>query len=322
MSIPYTYNMVDFSGLDLATINFSVVPGIYDKIVDAIGDWGVAVFYNWFFGEIPIAPQHCQVTLEDGYLMINNIIKVTEDDRVGVEGIVPSSIVEELNVTENGEYSAPHGVDGYNPVKVAVPDPPLQEKVVNENGIVTPDAGFYGLSSVNVNVSAAKFTIISTKYGEFVTGWYSSRRINRILSDGSKLLPLIWRFDSGYTCGAFYTLRDYGAVGNVINGDLVVKETLNDFYIPSLGNVTLYAYGGMSGCGMTPPNIKYYSNNVYEVDDVNAVNISGNAIIVMDNTLSSNGLFGPTNDANFGNAFNGMSTDMKNLFYELILQTQ
>lgn len=153
MSIPYTYNMVDFSGLDLATINFSVVDGIYNKIVDAIGDWGVAVFYNWFFGEIPIAPQHCQVTVEDGYLMINGIIKVTEDDKIGIDGIVPSPVIEELTVYENGEYYVPDGVDGYNPVIVDVPDPIIINRTFTENGVYRAsddDADGYGVVTVEV----------------------------------------------------------------------------------------------------------------------------------------------------------------------------
>lgn len=31
-------------------------------------------------------------------------------------------VVEELSATENGEYTAPEGVDGYNPVTVAIPE--------------------------------------------------------------------------------------------------------------------------------------------------------------------------------------------------------
>lgn len=119
--IPYPYNMVDFSGLDLATINFSVVDGIYNKIVEAIGDWGVAVFYNWFFGEIPITPQHCQVTLEDGYLMINGVIKVTSNDEVGIDGLGPQYVLVALEVTDNGEYQpSDYNADGFSSVTVEV----------------------------------------------------------------------------------------------------------------------------------------------------------------------------------------------------------
>jgi hypothetical protein len=32
-----------------------------------------------------------------------------------------AAVIEELNITSNGTYAAPNGVDGYNPIKVNVP---------------------------------------------------------------------------------------------------------------------------------------------------------------------------------------------------------
>lgn len=61
-------------------------------------------------------------------------------------------VIESKSITENGTYTAPTGVDGYNPVTVAV-QPNLQSKTATENGTVTPDTGYDGLSSVVVNVS-------------------------------------------------------------------------------------------------------------------------------------------------------------------------
>lgn len=59
--------------------------------------------------------------------------------------------VEPLSVAQNGTYTAPSG-KAYNPVSVSV-TPNLQSKTVTQNGTVTPDAGYDGLSSVVVNVS-------------------------------------------------------------------------------------------------------------------------------------------------------------------------
>lgn len=59
--------------------------------------------------------------------------------------------VESLTVTENGMTVAPAGT-AYSPVSVNV-QPTLQSKTVTENGTVTPDQGYDGLSSVVVNVS-------------------------------------------------------------------------------------------------------------------------------------------------------------------------
>lgn len=103
-------------------------------------------------------------------------------------GTTPAEpIIEPLAITENGTYTAPNGVDGYSPVSVNVPipdgyivpsgelevtengthdvtayasvnvnvpseEPLLQEKTVTENGEVTPDDGYDGLSKVVVNV--------------------------------------------------------------------------------------------------------------------------------------------------------------------------
>lgn len=59
--------------------------------------------------------------------------------------------VEPLSVAQNGTYTAPSG-KAYSPVAVNV-IPNLQSKTVTQNGTVTPDQGYDGLSSVVVNVS-------------------------------------------------------------------------------------------------------------------------------------------------------------------------
>ena len=59
--------------------------------------------------------------------------------------------VESLSVTENGTTVAPEGT-AYSPVSVNV-QPTLQIKTATQNGTVTPDAGYDGLSSVVVKVS-------------------------------------------------------------------------------------------------------------------------------------------------------------------------
>lgn len=76
-------------------------------------------------------------------------------------------VIQPLEVTENGEYTAPENVHGFNPVKVDVPiryeegyqdgykamQDGLQEKEITANGEYTADEGHTGLSKVNVNVS-------------------------------------------------------------------------------------------------------------------------------------------------------------------------
>ena len=75
-------------------------------------------------------------------------------------GPTPEPVIESLNVTENGTYTAPEGVDGYNPVTVNVPaiTPTLTSLSVTENGTYTPQAGVDGFNSVSVNVSGSVYT--------------------------------------------------------------------------------------------------------------------------------------------------------------------
>lgn len=55
--------------------------------------------------------------------------------------------LEELSVVENGEYTP--DAYGYSKVSVNIPDPPLEELSITENGVYEPSV--YGFSKVTVN---------------------------------------------------------------------------------------------------------------------------------------------------------------------------
>ena len=76
------------------------------------------------------------------------------------------AVVQPLEVTESGTYTAPDGVDGYSPVSVNVPTPEikLQEKTITENGEYTADEGFDGLAKVLVEVAGGGSNVVA-KYG-------------------------------------------------------------------------------------------------------------------------------------------------------------
>lgn len=78
-----------------------------------------------------------------------NLIPFTQGD--GKPTLAP------LEVTENGTYEAPDGVDGYSPVTVNVPTPEivLQDKTITENGTYEADEGYDGLGSVAVAVEGS-----------------------------------------------------------------------------------------------------------------------------------------------------------------------
>lgn len=67
------------------------------------------------------------------------------------------SVLESLEVTENGTYTPNEGVDGFDSVTVDVPIPEvvLQDKTITENGTYTADEGFDGLGSITVEVAGA-----------------------------------------------------------------------------------------------------------------------------------------------------------------------
>ena len=76
------------------------------------------------------------------------------------------AVIESIDITANGTYTAPTGVDGYSPVNVAVPEvikevekivevkipPVLEDKNIASNGTFSASSGFDGLGTVVVNV--------------------------------------------------------------------------------------------------------------------------------------------------------------------------
>lgn len=69
-------------------------------------------------------------------------------------------ILTDLAIDSNGVYLAVnYGADGFARVSVNV-EPPLQDKVATENGIVTADSEYYGLRSVNVQVEGEDVKLV------------------------------------------------------------------------------------------------------------------------------------------------------------------
>lgn len=156
--IPYSYNMVDMGGIDLAEANGTVVDGLYAKIVEAVNACGDIVFYNWKFAGIEITPQYTSILLGNP-IIINGAVQVTEQDLVTVPGINPDPpVLVNLTAVENGEYRpVDYDADGFGLVEVDVPFPPpvLQRLDATSNGIYYPPTGVDGYSPVSVNVPTA-----------------------------------------------------------------------------------------------------------------------------------------------------------------------
>lgn len=125
--VPDKFDMVDMGGIDLIESQGVAVEGLYQRLVESITLCRYQCLYNWKFNGILIPPSYVEMVVRDGSVWINEGVSVDEDDVVHIYSIEPeppSPIlpeIEPLTVTENGEYYAPVGVDGYNPVNVNVP---------------------------------------------------------------------------------------------------------------------------------------------------------------------------------------------------------
>ena len=158
--VPDKFDMVDMGGIDLIESQGVAVEGLYQKLVESIALCRYQCLYNWNFNGILIPPSYVEMEVREDGVWINEGVMVDEEDVVHIYSIEPEPPapiepdIEPLTVTENGEYYAPVGVDGYNPVVVNVPsyEPVLDELSVVANGTYTPPSGVDGFNEVVVNV--------------------------------------------------------------------------------------------------------------------------------------------------------------------------
>lgn len=120
------FNMVDMEGIDLIESQGLAVTGLYQKLVDSTAQCRYQCLYNWKFDGIIIPPSYVEMELREGEVWINEGVSVDEEDVIHIYSIEPEPPapvepnIEPLQVTENGIYQAPEGVDGYSPVDVNV----------------------------------------------------------------------------------------------------------------------------------------------------------------------------------------------------------
>lgn len=156
--VPDKFDMVDMGGIDLIESQGVAVEGLYQRLVESITLCRYQCLYNWKFNGILIPPSYVEMEVREDNVWINEGVSVDENDVVHIYSIGPEPVIPEivpLSVSENGEYYAPVGVDGYNPVNISVPGPVLSPISITENGNYLPGQGVDGFSSVLVNVSSS-----------------------------------------------------------------------------------------------------------------------------------------------------------------------
>lgn len=118
--VPDKFNMIDMEGIDIITSQGEEIPGLYQKLVESIAQCRYQCIYNWKFDGILIPPTYVEMTVIDDVVWINEGVSVDEEDVIRIYSLEPQVVIEELEVTENGTYNAPSGVDGFNPVTVNI----------------------------------------------------------------------------------------------------------------------------------------------------------------------------------------------------------
>lgn len=234
--IPYSYNMVDMGGIDLAELNHTIVPGIYEKIVEAMNLCGDLILYNWKFAGINIAPSASTVLQQASSILINGVIKVTENDEVVIEGLEPSLTLVDISVAENGIYlPSEYDADGFSQVEVAVPIPPIPP--TPKYSEVTQD--FFGLTGAFLSSSGAFVTSTSATNCLFLAKLHSNTKYILFLPEvyGNRYRTVFW---SGKNYSDFEQyLQDQASSATIYNAGYVISNYDN----PNYFNIRYYITG-------------------------------------------------------------------------------
>lgn len=158
------FNMISMGGIDIVESQGVEVEGLYNRLVEGIAICKYQILYNWYFAKVPIPPTTVELIIDDNTVSINRLISIGSDDVIHVYSLESTTVINPLEVNNNGTYSAPAGVDGYNPVTVSV-NPNIQSLQCTENGVYNAPEGVDGFDPVTVAVESEYSMVLPDFYG-------------------------------------------------------------------------------------------------------------------------------------------------------------
>lgn len=257
--VPDKFDMVDMGGIDLIMMQGEEVPGLYNRLVESIAQCRYQCLYNWLFDGVIIPPTYVELEVnENDEVEINEGVTVTSDDVIHIYSIeppAPEPTIISLLAEDNGTYNVPEGVDGFNPVNVSV-NPPLQNIEIIENGEYTPSTGYYGFSSVDVDVPVGSNVIVSNSPPTADVGENGQYYIYEATADIKYGIQLIT-----VGRGTNYSFNYWGAR----DIDFVFTDGENEYHLRNFSNAHCYwAAGNVNAFARQDENINGQTGSYYE----------------------------------------------------------
>lgn len=139
--VPNKFSMVDLDGIDIVESQGVEIPGLYQKLTNAIAQCRYQVLYNWKFDSIIIPPSYVEMVVDGDEVKINDNISVSNSDIVYIHSLEPPGpepVLVSLTATENGIYLPALGQDGFSEVNVNLSIPQPYDSSPVEDGVESP----------------------------------------------------------------------------------------------------------------------------------------------------------------------------------------
>lgn len=265
MRPPDKFDMVDMEGIDLLEVQGDTIPGLYNKLVESITLCRYQCLYNWSFNGVLIPPTYVEMEERSDGVWINEGVMVDEEDVVHIASIEPEPpapvepAIQSLSVIENGIYTVPSGVDGFNPVSVNVPSSSMLELdhvPLDSEGNV----GDYCISTIPLEVTGFCLKITKVARGNNTNFTYWGTSAFRVtLEDGNGNEVDITELQN-YSIWLSYRTLNHNTSSqnqlftNTVSGTYIERSELPGYIAISADNISDYTLKSFSLCRRQDPN--------------------------------------------------------------------